>query len=109
MHVDLTARGDIPAAVRRHAEDKIGTLDRYVGSRARRAHVVLSQERNPRVERPAHAVCEIDLTGPIVRGHVDDLDMGHAIDALAEHMERQLRRFVERRLDAQRRPTRRPF
>jgi ribosomal subunit interface protein len=104
MHVDVTVRGDLPAEAKRRAIRKIGNLDRYVGSRALRAHVILERDRNPRIERPAQASCEIDLHGPIVRGHVHDLDMSKAIDALAEHMERQLRRFVDRRLDEQRVP-----
>lgn len=104
MHVDVTVKGDLPATVKRRARRKIGSLDRYVGSRALRARVVLAHDRNPRLERPVRATCEIDLHGPIVRGHVDDVEIGHAIDALAEHMERQLRRFVERRLAEQHRP-----
>ena len=108
MHVDVTAKGEVPAAVRRHAREKIEALDRYIGSRALHAHVVLTQDTNPRIERPARAACQIDLKGPVVGGHVDDVEMRHAIDALAKHMEHQLRRFVDRHLDDQRRPTHRP-
>jgi ribosomal subunit interface protein len=104
MHVDVTVKGDLPTMVKQRASRKIGSLDRYVGTRALRARVVLAREHNPRLERPVRATCEIDLHGPIVRGHVDDVEVRHAIDALAEHMERQLRRFVDRRLDEQRRP-----
>lgn len=82
-------------------------LDRYVGLRALRAHVVLTQDSNPRIERPAHAACQIDLTGPVVGGHVDDVEMRNAIDELAKHMEHQLRRFVDRHLDDERGPTQR--
>lgn len=108
MHVDVTARGEVSSLVKRHARQKIAGLDRYVGTRARHAQVVLTQDRNPRIERPAHAACRIDLTGPVVEGHVDDIEMRHAIDALARHMERRLRRFVERHLDDQRRPVHSP-
>ena len=104
MHVDVTGRGEVSGDLKRYAVDKVGALDRYVGARALRAHVVLTQESNPRIERPARAEGEIDLHGPIVRGQVTDLEMQHAIDALAERLERQLRRFVDRQLDEQRRP-----
>jgi ribosomal subunit interface protein len=104
MHVEVTARGDVPATVKRHARRKIASLDRYVGSRALRAHVVLTQDRNPRIERPAHAACQIDLKGPVVGGHVDDVEMRHAIDALASQLEHQLRRFVDRHRDDGRQP-----
>jgi len=103
MHVDVTGRGEVSRALKRYAANKIGALDRHAGKRALRAHVVLTQESNPRIERPARAEGEIDLHGPIVRGHVDDFGMEHAIDALAVRLERQLRRFVERHLDEQRR------
>ena len=103
MHVDVTARGEVSQTVKRHAREKIGALDRYAGLRALRAHVVLTQDRNPRIERPAHAACQIDLTGPVIGGHVDDVEMRHAIDALAKRMEHQLRRFVDRHRDDERR------
>jgi ribosome-associated translation inhibitor RaiA len=73
----------------------------------RQAAYRVSQDSNPRIERPAHAACQIDLTGPVVGGHVDDVEMRNAIDALAKHMEHQLRRFVDRHLDDERGPTQR--
>jgi ribosome-associated translation inhibitor RaiA len=80
-------------------------LGRYVGLRALPAHVVVTRDTNPRIERPAHAACQVDLTGPVVGGHVDDVEMRNAIDALA-NMEHQLRRFDRHRED-ERGPTQR--
>lgn len=106
MHVDVTGRGDVPSELKRHAEEKVGALDRYLGGRALRASVVLTQESNPRIERPARAEGEVDLHGPVVRAHVADVELQRAIDSLAERLERQLRRFVDRNIDQQRRPAR---
>lgn len=108
MHVDVTGRGEVSGDLKRYAERKVGALDRYLGTRALHASVVLTQESNPRIEQPARAEGEVDLHGPIVRGHVADVELRHAIDALAERLERQLRRFVDRHLDQQRRPAHSP-
>ncbi len=98
MDVDVTARGEVPEEARTLAADKIGALDRYVNARLLRAHVVLHQEPNPRIERSAQAEGEVLLDGTRVRAHVADYTMEAAIDGLAHRLERQLRAFVERRV-----------
>jgi ribosomal subunit interface protein len=105
MQVDVTTRGDVPGKAREHAEEKIGGLDRLVDVPVLSARVVLVQEANPRIERSARAEGEIDLNGPVVRAKVADLDPITAINSLAQRLERQLRRFVDRRADQARRPT----
>ncbi len=98
MDVDITARGDVSEDARELAAEKIGSLDRYVNSRLLRARVVLSEEANPRIERPARAEGEVLFDGTMVRAHVASFDMRTAIEALAKRLERQLRSFVERRV-----------
>lgn len=98
MDVDVTARGEVSEDAREFAAEKIGSLDRYVNARFLRAHVVLHQEANPRVERSAEAEGEVLLDGTMVRAHVASFDMRTAIDLLAQRLERQLRSFVERRV-----------
>ena len=108
MHVDVTRRGDVPDAVLAEARQKIGDLDRVVNGPILSARVVLRQERNPRLAMPARAEGQIDFAGHPVRGRVAAATMPAAVDALAEHLQRQLRRFVERLRDANRRPVEAP-
>ena len=103
MHVEVTGRGRVTQQERRRAHERIEALDRYLPGRVLRARVVLRHEANPRIERSARAECDLHLNGPIVRGQVAEVDMPRAIDALARHLEHQLRRFAERRASAGRR------
>jgi ribosomal subunit interface protein len=107
IQVDVTMRGDVPSEARDHAEQKIGALDRLVEVPVLSARVVLAQEANPRIERPARAEGEIDLNGPRIRAKVADLDPIAAVNNLAQRLERQLRNFVDRRTDQSRRPSER--
>jgi ribosome-associated translation inhibitor RaiA len=104
MHVDVTRRGDVPDAALEAAREKVGALDRVVKGPVLEAHVVLTQEPNPRVAMPARAEGEVDLAGHPVRGRVAAATMPAAVDALAEHLQRQLRRYVDRVQDASRSP-----
>jgi ribosomal subunit interface protein len=107
IQVDVTMRGDVPSEARDHAEQKIGALDRLVEIPVLSARVVLAQEANPRIERPARAEGEIDLNGPRIRAKVADLDPIAAVNSLAQRLERQLRGLVDRRTDQARRPSER--
>jgi ribosome-associated translation inhibitor RaiA len=105
MEVRVTRRGQVPALLDEEVQRQIGPLDRRVRTPILDAHVVLTQEENPRIERPARAEAEIDLNGHIIRGRVAGVEMRNAVDLLAEHLRAQLRRFVESRITAHRRTT----
>ena len=107
IEVDVTARGEVPESAREYAVERIGRLEQVVESPGMRARVVLNQEANPRIERPARAEGEISLNGPVVRASVADIDASAAINQLATRLERQLRRFVDRRAERGRRPAER--
>jgi ribosome-associated translation inhibitor RaiA len=104
MDVDVTMKGDVAADASELAVEKIGGLDRFVNAKLLRAQVVLRQEANPRIERPARAEGEILLDGTMVRASVADISMEGSIDHLARTLERQLRRFVDRRVTERDRP-----
>lgn len=99
MDVDLTVKGEVSDEARERAIEKIGELEHYVDGPELRARVLLRQEANPRIERSARAEGEIDLNGPRVRASIAEYEMVRAIDSLAQHLTRQLRRFVDRRND----------
>jgi ribosome-associated translation inhibitor RaiA len=104
MDVEVTERGAVPSTAVTAAHEKVGALEQVVRDPILHAHVVLRQEDNPRLERPARADGELVVAGGQVRGRVAAATMDQAVDALAEHLHRQLRRFVDRRRDARRRP-----
>ena len=102
MNIEVTARGAVSEAAKDAARTKVGRLDRFVKGPVLGARVVLIQERNPRIELPARAEGEINLAGRPIRARVDAVAMEAAIDELAEHLQRQLRRAVERMITRQR-------
>jgi ribosome-associated translation inhibitor RaiA len=106
VDVRVTRRGRVPSSLGEDVQRKVGPLDRLVKAPILDAHVVLTQEENPRIERPARAEAEIDVNGHIVRGRVADVEMRPAVDQLAEHLRGQLRRFVDSRITAHRRAPR---
>lgn len=107
IEVEVTLRGQVPDGAREHAEEKVGALDRLIDVPVLGARVVLRQEANPRIERGARAEGEIDLNGPVIRASVADIDATNAVNQLAQRLERQIRRFVDRRKDQARRPAER--
>lgn len=102
IDVEVTARGAVPEAAKEAARAKVGRLDRFVKGPVLGARVVLVQESNPRIERPARAEGEINLAGRPIRVRVDAYAMEAAVDELAEQLQRQLRRSVERMITRQR-------
>lgn len=108
VEVRVTKCGDVAPRLEEDVRRQIGRLDRLVNAPVLDAHVVLTQEENPRIERPARAEAEIDVNGHVIRGRAAEAEMRHAIDQLAEQVGHQLRRFVERQATVRRRPRRPP-
>ena len=102
MHVDITLRGSIPDQVVEKARKEVGALDRVVKGPLTDARIVLTQEKNPRIEFPARAEGEVLLAGRPVRARVVCPTMVAAVDELAERLRDQLRRHVERLITRQR-------
>jgi ribosomal subunit interface protein len=102
MHVDITLRGSISDQVVDTTREKVGALDRVVKGPLTDARVVLTQEKNPRIELPARAEGEVLLAGRPVRARVACPTMVAAVDELAERLRDQLRRHVERLITQQR-------
>ncbi len=98
----VTTRGAVSAAERRSAGERIGALDSAVPDPILAARVTLRGERNPSLERPAHAEGELDVNGRVIRAGVAAPTMTQAISELAAVLERRLRDFGERRERLQR-------
>jgi ribosome-associated translation inhibitor RaiA len=104
IDVDVSARGAVPAKERRRAHDRLAQLDRRIPDPVLGARVMLTQEANPRLERPARAEAELDVNGRLVCGRVAAATMPQAIGELGEQLERQLDEFEQRRTRLHRRP-----
>lgn len=104
IDVAVTSRGRVAAAEKDHAYERVGVLDRYVSDPVLGARVMLTYERNRRLERPARAEGELNVNGHMLRGRVASATMAQAIDELGRHLERQLNDFVDRRARLERRP-----
>ncbi len=104
MNVEVTTRGPVSEAAKEAARVKVERLERFVKGPVLGARVVLIQEPNPRIERSARASGEINLAGRPIRARVEAPTMEAAVDELAEHLQRQLRRAVDRMITQQRGP-----
>ncbi|MCU0270930.1 MAG: ribosome-associated translation inhibitor RaiA [Acidimicrobiales bacterium] len=99
VDVHVTAQGEVPAAARQYATDKIAQLSRYAGQPILFAEVKLRTEQNPAHERPAQAEATLDVNGDPVRAHVAAHDLNEAIDLLEERLRRRLKRHHDHRAD----------
>ena len=108
IDIEVTTRGDVSERVREQARQKVGALERFVKGPILGARVVLIQERNPRIPEPARAEAEIDLQGRLVRARAAASSIEAAVDDVAERLQRQLRRYVERLVTSEREPPEAP-
>jgi putative sigma-54 modulation protein len=84
-----------------HAEQKLERLARVLPpwDDATTVELELSVERNPKIERPQIAEVTVRTKGPVLRVRESADDMYVAIDQAARKLERQARRYRERRKD----------
>ncbi len=104
INVEVTSRGEVEERARAEAREKVGALERFVSGPVLGARVVLSEERNPRIENPARAEAEIALQGRVLRAHAAAPSLRAAVDEVAERLQRQLRRYVDRQVTRKRHP-----
>jgi putative sigma-54 modulation protein len=82
-----------------HAEQKLEKLARIMPpwDEAMIVELELSVEKNPKIERPQIAEVTVRTKGPVLRVRESAEDMYTAIDQAARKLERQARRYRERR------------
>jgi putative sigma-54 modulation protein len=82
-----------------HAEQKLERLTRILPpwDDATTVELELSVERNPKIERPQIAEVTVRTKGPVLRVRESAEDMYAAIDQAARKLERQARRYRDRR------------
>ncbi len=91
MQIDLTGHHiDITPALREYVDSKMQRLERHF-DRVADTHVVLS------VEKLRHkAEATLQISGATVHADATDEDMYAAIDALADKLDRQIKRHKEK-------------
>lgn len=94
MQINLTGHHvDITPALREYVDSKIQRLERH-SDQVTDTHVVLS------VEKLRHkAEATLQLSGATVHADATDEDMYAAIDALADKLDRQIKRHKEKSSD----------
>ena len=86
LHVDVTVRGPVPARLADEAARRIRRLQRRAAEPLLHAHVVLTQEADPRIDLPAHAEAELVLPGGTVHARAAAPTMAAAIDELTRRL-----------------------
>ena len=86
---------EISDAIRSYAEAKLGKLDRQLNNP--RVELELAVERNPSIAANHVAEATIWTKGPVLRAREASSDMRASIDQLVDKLERQARRYHDKR------------
>ncbi len=87
---------EVSDSLHRYAEEKLGKLERHLND-ATRLELELAVEKNPSISDKQVAEATIWTKGPILRARESSDDMRASIDLLAEKLERQVKRYKEKR------------
>jgi ribosome hibernation promoting factor len=93
---------EVSPAIREYAESKLGRLAKQLADQTQ-VEVELSEERNPSISASHVAEGTIFTKGPTLRAREASPDMKASIDQLAEKLERQVKRYREKRVQEPRR------
>jgi putative sigma-54 modulation protein len=87
---------EVPVSLQRYAEEKLGRLDRLLND-ATQLELELAVERNPSIAESQVAEATVWTKGPILRARESSTDMKASIDLLTDKLERQVKRYREKR------------
>ena len=90
-HVDVTD------SLFQYAEKKLGKLARHLSDESR-CELELIVEHNPSISDSQVAEATVWTKGPVLRARESSTDMYASIDLVAEKLERQVKRYRERRI-----------
>ena len=103
MRLQVKGRNlEISEQIRTYAEEKLGKLDRLV-SDPTRVELELAVEKNPSIPDNHVAEATVWTKGPVLRARETSADMKASIDQLVSKLERQVKRYREKRRVAPRR------
>jgi putative sigma-54 modulation protein len=87
---------EVSDSLYRYAEEKLGKLERHLND-ATRLELELAVEKNPSISASQVAEATVWTKGPILRARESSEDMHASIDLLVEKLERQVKRYREKR------------
>lgn len=90
---NLSVNPDIQA----YAEQKLHKIERHLHDEATQVELELSVEKNPSIAESQVAEATIWTKGPVLRARESSRDMRAAIDLLVDKLERQAKRYREKR------------
>ncbi len=103
LDVQVTVRGDVPAAAVEHARKAIASVAAHAPRSILLATCHLQVDRDPARQRPCEARATLDVSGRLVRAHVAAEDMALAIDRVQARLRRRLADLAEARTERRRR------
>jgi putative sigma-54 modulation protein len=93
---------EVSPAIREYAESKLAKLDRQLAEQTQ-VELELWEEKNPSIAASHVAEGTIFTKGPTLRAREASPDMRASIDQLVEKLERQVKRYREKRREEPRR------
>lgn len=97
MNLQVKGRNvDVTDALFAHAERKLGKVSRHLADEAS-CELELSVEHNPKIAESQVVEATVWTKGPVLRVRESSSDMYVSIDQVAERLERQVKRYRNRR------------
>ena len=93
---------EVSPSLREYAETKLGKLRKHLADQTQ-VEVELSEEKNPSITDSAVAEGTIFTKGPTLRAREAARDVRASIDMLVDNLERQVKRYREKRIEEPRR------
>jgi putative sigma-54 modulation protein len=87
---------EVSDSLKTYAQEKLGKLDKHLNEAAR-LELELAVEKNPSISENQIAEGTIWTKGPVLRARETSADMRASIDLLVEKLERQARRYRDKR------------
>ena len=88
---------EVPPSIREYAERKLAKLSKQLSEQTQ-VEVELSEQRNPSIAASQVAEATIFAKGTTLRARESSPDMKASIDQLVDKLERQVKRYRERRV-----------
>lgn len=107
MNVEVTSRGPVDPEMVALAEETMAGLETAIARPLGQIRVVLRQEKE-NIPHPARAEGDLAVGGKAIRGHVEAENMTRAIHDLAERLQQQIRRHIDRLTTLKRKPAEAP-
>src|SRR3954470_21683667 len=97
MQLQVSGRNlDVTEPIREYAARKLARIERHL-TEDTRVDLELAVERNRSISANQYAELTVWTRGPVLRAHESAIDMYAAIDLAVDKLDRQVRRYRERR------------